>query len=465
MTTLERTRVDNTSARGEAPCIAACPINQDARDYVQLIARGRFEEAFRLVRSKNTFPASCGRICTRRCEDACRRSAVDEPIAIAWLKRFLSDKDFSPSLENRKARYQEKVAIVGAGPAGLTAANDLSLLGYKCVIFEELLEPGGMLRTGVPRYRLPGHSLDSDISDILRLGVELRTGVKLGLDITVDTLFEEDFKAVFIGIGAHKSLRLDVPGEDLAGVIPAVEFLRKISLGKTINLGKKVVVIGGGDTALDSARTALRVGAKEVTIVYRRSVEEMPCEKVGRLEAEEEGVRFKFLTSPVELLGNDGVKVVKCIKMELGEPDETVNKKLKAILRNAMVPIVCVGERVRDGNFKEFLKEQVEKTFAGLTPDDIGKCIIAYEPVWAISSNPGARPDTPESAIESIHMIREVLIGNWKLEIGNLPKVLYGGSVTSKNAADFIGQKEIDGILVGGASVNKDEFVKILSQI
>ena len=145
-------------------------------------------------------------------------------------------------------------------------------------------------------------------------------------------------------------------------------------------------------------------------------------------------------------------------RWKLGEPDETVNKKLKAILRNAMVPIVCVGERVRDGNFKEFLKEQVEKTFAGLTPDDIGKCIIAYEPVWAISSNPGARPDTPESAIESIHMIREVLIGN-------LPKVLYGGSVTSKNAADFIGQKEIDGILVGGASVNKDEFVKILSQI
>jgi NADPH-dependent glutamate synthase beta subunit-like oxidoreductase/coenzyme F420-reducing hydrogenase delta subunit len=327
MTTPERTRVDNTSARGEAPCIAACPINQDARDYVQLIARGRFEEAFRLVRSKNTFPASCGRICTRRCEDACRRSAIDEPIAIAWLKRFLSDKDFSPSLENRKARYQEKVAIVGAGPAGLTAANDLSLLGYKCVIFEELLEPGGMLRTGVPRYRLPGHSLDSDISDILRLGVELRTGVKLGLDITVDTLFEEDFKAVFIGIGAHKSLRLDVPGEDLAGVIPAVEFLRKISLGKTINLGEKVVVIGGGDTALDSARTALRVGAKEVTIVYRRSVEEMPCEKVGRLEAEEEGVRFKFLTSPVELLGNDGVKVVKCVKMELGEPDQSGRRR------------------------------------------------------------------------------------------------------------------------------------------
>lgn len=327
MTTLKRARIDNASLREEAPCIAACLINQDARDYVQLIARGRFEEAFRLVRSKNTFPASCGRICTRRCEDACRRSAVDEPIAIAWLKRFLSDKDFSPSLENRKARYQEKVAIVGAGPAGLTAANDLSLLGYKCVIFEELLEPGGMLRTGVPRYRLPKHSLNSDISDILRLGVELRMGVKLGLDITVDTLFGEGFRAVFIGIGAHKSLRLDVLGEDLAGVIPAVEFLRKVSLGKTVSLGKKVAVIGGGDTALDSARTALRVGAREVTIVYRRSVEEMPCEKVGRLEAEEEGVRFKFLTSPVELLGNDCVKAVRCIKMELGEPDQSGRRR------------------------------------------------------------------------------------------------------------------------------------------
>lgn len=149
-------------------------------------------------------------------------------------------------------------------------------------------------------------------------------------------------------------------------------------------------------------------------------------------------------------------------RWKLGESDEVVNKKLKAVLRNEMVPIVCVGERIRDDNFKEFLKEQVAATFAGLSADEIGKCMIAYEPIWAISSNPGARPDTPESALQSIHIIREVLTGNWKLETGNLPKILYGGSVTSKNMADFVSQKEIDGVLVGGASVNKEEFVKIL---
>lgn len=347
--TLKAAKAGDANAKGEAPCIAACPINQDARDYVQLIARGRFEEAFQLVRSKNTFPASCGRICTRRCEDACRRSSVDEPIAIAWLKRLLSDKDFSPRLEGAETQYREMVAIIGAGPAGLTVANDLTLLGYKCVIFEDLPEPGGMLRTGVPRYRLPKDPLDRDINNILSLGVELKTGIRLGSDITIDFLFKEGFKAVFVGIGAHDSLKLDVPGEGLTGVIPAIEFLRKASLGKAVNLGQKVAVIGGGDTALDSARTALRVGAKEVTIVYRRSVEEMPCEEVGRIEAEEEGVRFKFLTAPVELLGNNGVKALKCIKMELGEPDQSGRRRPVPIAGSEFVMdadnvIVAIGQ-------------------------------------------------------------------------------------------------------------------------
>lgn len=312
---------------GEAPCITACPINQDARDYVQLIARGRFEEAFHLVRSKNPFPASCGRICTRRCEEACRRSKVDEPIAIAWLKRFLADKDFIPILQKPQAEYPERIAIVGAGPVGLSAANELALLGYKCVIFEELLEPGGMLQVGVPRYRLPRHSLDKDINNILSLGIELRTGEKVGRDITIESLFKQGFKAIFLGIGAHRPLRLDIPGEDLPGVIPALEFFRKISLGGGIRLGQRVAVIGGGDTALDAARTAIRLGAREVSLIYRRSFKEMPCEKEGRIEAKEEGVRFVLLSAPIKVLGKNRVQALRCTKMRLGRSDASGRRR------------------------------------------------------------------------------------------------------------------------------------------
>jgi NADPH-dependent glutamate synthase beta subunit-like oxidoreductase/coenzyme F420-reducing hydrogenase delta subunit len=317
----------NIGIKREAPCITACPINQDARDYVQLVARGQLEEAFQLVRSKNPFPASCGRICTRRCEEACRRTTVDEPVAICWLKRFLADKDFTPSLFRPQREYAEKVAIVGAGPAGLSAANDLCLLGYKCVIFEELHEPGGMLRVGVPRYRLPRESLDKDINNILSLGTELRTGVKVGRDVTLEDLRQQGFSALFLAIGSHTPMRLDLPGEDLPGVMPALEFLRKVSLGGGIKAGNKVAVVGGGDTALDAARTALRMGATEVSIVYRRSLAEMPCEVEGRKEAVEEGINLLLLTAPVEILGKDGVTGLRCIKMTLGEPDASGRKR------------------------------------------------------------------------------------------------------------------------------------------
>ncbi|MDO8136102.1 MAG: FAD-dependent oxidoreductase [Candidatus Brocadiales bacterium] len=319
--------MDNPNIIEEAPCIAACAINQDARDYVQLIARGRFEEAFQLVRSKNPFPASCGRICTRRCEEACRRSAVDEPIAIAWLKRFLADKDLDLPQEKPPQEYPEKIAIIGAGPAGLSAANDLALMGYQCVIFEELLEPGGMLSVGVPRYRLPRQSLDKDINETLSLGVELRTGVKIGKDLPIDSLFQEGFKAVFVAIGAHRPSRLNIPGEDLPGVIPALELFRKISIGGGVKIGHKVAIIGGGDTALDAARTALRIGAREASLVYRRSLEEMPCEEEGRREAEEEGIKFFLLAAPVEILGKNKVETLKCIRMRLGDPDSSGRRR------------------------------------------------------------------------------------------------------------------------------------------
>ncbi|HHT9118957.1 MAG TPA: FAD-dependent oxidoreductase [Candidatus Hypogeohydataceae bacterium YC41] len=317
----------NIKIKGEAPCIVACPINQDARDYVQLLARRNFEQAFQIVRSKNPFPASCGRICTRRCEEACRRTSVDEPVAICWLKRFLADKDFTPNLPKPPKEYPETVAIVGAGPAGLSAANSLILLGYKCVIFEELQEPGGMLRVGVPRYRLPRESLDKDINNILSLGAQLRTGIKVGRDITLSDLQREGFKAVFLAVGSHKPLKLDIPGEELPGVISGIEFLRQITLGGGVKVDNRVAVIGGGDTALDAARAALRMGARDVSLIYRRSMEEMPCETVGRKEAEEEGIKFVLLTTPAKIFGKNRVTGLRCIKMTLGEPDNSGRRR------------------------------------------------------------------------------------------------------------------------------------------
>lgn len=305
------------------PCQAACPIYTDVSGYVSAIAIGDIERAIRIIRQTNPFPSVCGRICTRPCETACRRSQIDEPISIAALKRFAADQTKGLKLIKRPEHYyDERVAVIGSGPAGLTVAHDLALLGYRVTVFEAQDVLGGMLTQGIPDYRLPKDVVKEEIDYILSLGIEAKTGLSLGRDFTIEGLLK-DYQAVFLGIGSQRSLLPRCNGLELSGVITAIEFLKQISRGHRPNLGEHVVIIGGGHTAVDAARSCVRLGSSEVTIIYRRSIEEMPAGRAEVDDAEKEGVKIRYLTAPVEFLGNGNVQKVRCIKMRLGELDES----------------------------------------------------------------------------------------------------------------------------------------------
>lgn len=297
------------------PCQAACPIHTDVRGYVFAIAKGDVEGAINLIRQVNPFPSVCGRICTRACESACRRGQVDEPVAIASLKRFAADRTRGKKLPLRRGSYYtEKIAVVGGGPSGLTAAHDLTLLGYSVTVFEAHKELGGMMTRGVPEYRLPKSVVMEDIDFILSMGIEARTGMALGRDFTIDELLKE-YQAVFLALGSERSIFPKCKGVELPGIITAVEFLKQVSEGQRPYLGKSVVVVGGGHTAIDAARTCIRLGTPDVTIIYRRTLNEMPAGKVEVEEAESEGVKFRFLAAPVRFAGRGKVEKVHCVEM------------------------------------------------------------------------------------------------------------------------------------------------------
>jgi heterodisulfide reductase subunit A len=317
-------------------CQERCPVHIDIRRYVGLIAGGRYEEAIRVIRERNPLPAVCGRVCNHPCESVCNRGHQDQPLAIDALKRFVSDYEIAmrkagklvppePRSRDRKTR----VAVVGCGPAGLTVAHDLAMEGYRCTIFEAAPVPGGMLYLCIPEYRLPRDILQSDVSYIQDLGVEIKYETPLSRDFTVDDLLKQGFKAVFIGIGAHRGLKLKIPGEDdYRGFSDCIDFLRKVNLGDTSRPGNKVIVIGGGNSAIDSARTALRLGCEEVTIAYRRSRREMPANPWEVDAAEEEGVKLHFLAAPVKIIGSGGkVTGMVCTKMKLGKLDSSGRRR------------------------------------------------------------------------------------------------------------------------------------------
>jgi heterodisulfide reductase subunit A len=312
----------------KAACKTACPIGTNVPGYLALIAAGKPQEAYALIIRTNPLPAVCGRVCYHPCEDACNRGQVDDPLAIAALKRFAADQVDIDKLETPQiTRNDQKVAVIGSGPAGLTAANDLALLGYNVTIFEAQPEPGGMLRVGIPEYRLPKEMLAREIAYIQRLGVEIKTGTRIGEQLGLEEL-RGSYQAVFIAAGAQDSLELDVPGKDTPGVIGALSFLHDVNMGKEVAVGARVAVIGGGNTAIDAARVARRLGAASVTVVYRRSRPEMPANPAEVTAAEAEGIDIMFLTTPTRIIARDGkASQMECTRMELGEPDDSGRRR------------------------------------------------------------------------------------------------------------------------------------------
>jgi len=345
-----------------APCQIACPAGVDVQGYISLIARGAYKEAVELIKETLLLPMVIGRICPRPCEDACRRSMIDHPLAICNLKRFVADSEYEGKeryIPKVKDKTGSKVAIVGSGPAGLSCAYYLAKEGYEVTIFEALPKAGGMLRYGIPDYRLPDEILDQEIATVTDLGIKIHTGHALGKDFTLKSLLEEGFNAIFLAIGAQKSQNLNIDGENLEGVFDGTNFLRSIAMGDEIRVEGHAVVIGGGNTAIDGARTVLRLGAKEVTILYRRSRAEMPASEWEIVLAEDEGVKLSLLAAPVRIIGENGrVVAIECIKMALGEPDASGRRRPEPITGSEFtIPadfiISAIGQRTDISFFTE----------------------------------------------------------------------------------------------------------------
>ena len=320
---------------GTAPCKAACPAHIPVQGYLKLAAQGRYTEALELIKTENPFPAVCGRICNKRCEAECTRGDVDEAVAIDEVKRFIADHDmheetrFVPKMVNQIGKpYAEKIAVIGAGPAGMSCAYYLAQKGYPVTVFDRNPVPGGMLTLGIPSFRLEKDVLNAEIDILKEMGVEFRCGVEVGKDVTIQQLRGEGYKGFYLAIGAQKSAKLRIPGEELEGVLGGVDFLREVNLGNKPDIGRRCAVIGGGNVAMDVCRSAVRLGAEETYVFYRRSEAEMPADPEEVREAMEEGVKFRFLSAPVEIIGTDGrVSAIKIEKMELGEPDERGRRK------------------------------------------------------------------------------------------------------------------------------------------
>jgi heterodisulfide reductase subunit A len=355
--TLYRGKVQNKLQKEKtplSPCQEACPIHQDTTGYVSLIARGNFKEALELIRKVNPLPAVCGFICHHPCEEACLREGVDHPIPIRLLKRFVAEYEQKEGKIRKKRlkKRREKVLVVGSGPAGLAAANDLALLGFNVMVFEALPILGGMLAVGIPEFRLPRDILKIEIDRIGEMGVEMETHHPFHLKGDRKTFQKLGFQAAFLSIGAHRSLRLNIPGEQLPGVLYGVEFLREIHLGKSPKIGNRVAVIGGGNVAIDAARSAIRLGAKIVNVYYRRSIKEMPAIPEEVEQAIREGVKIHFLSSPVKIIAR-GKKAVglECIRMKLAEPDKK-GRRMPVLVKGsnhqvaAETVIAAIGQRV-----------------------------------------------------------------------------------------------------------------------
>ena len=345
-----RTNRTDSMPSGTAPCKAECPAHVPVQGYIKLASQGRYTEALELIKKENPFPAVCGRICNKACEDACTRGSVDAPIAIDDIKKFIAGKDleaehrFVPKMVNQTGKpYEEKIAVIGSGPAGLTCAYYLALKGYPVTVFEKEQELGGMLTLGIPSFRLEKDVIRAEIQVLAELGVQFKTGVAVGQDVTLDALRAEGFKAFYLAVGASRGAKLRCPGEELPGVMTGIDFLRAVNLGNAPEIGNSVAVIGGGNVAIDVARAAVRLGAK-VTVLYRRDCDSMPAADDEVEEAIEEGVSFCFLASPAEILGAGKAEELKLEIMELRHGKPAGTGKYETI--NVSAVISAVGQEI-----------------------------------------------------------------------------------------------------------------------
>ena len=405
-----------------APCSHICPAGIDVPRYIRFIAEGKPAEALAVIREKIPFPAVCGLVCFHPCEAKCRRGQLDEAIAIRMLKRFAAERDTGTWKQNIKVAPAtgKRVAIVGSGPAGLTAAYYLAKLGHSVTVFEALPEPGGMMQVGIPDYRLPKDILRAEIKQIQDIGVEIRTNTKVD---SIDRLFEEGYDAIFLALGAHHGLSVGVEGEDSPRVMECINFLRDVSLDKKVEVGNKVAVIGGGNAAIDSARTALRLGAKEVTVIYRRTRDEMPAspEEIG--EALAEGVQIYFLAAPSKIISQNGRVELESIRMELGMIDATGRRHPEPIKGSEFTTsfdtiIAAIGQR-----------PEIPKQFN--LPIGRGDVIQVDPDTLATSRNGvfagGDAVTGPASVIEAIAAGRQAAI--------SIDKYLAGGGVIDETLA------------------------------
>lgn len=404
--------VEKTAEKCYPPCRKACPAGINIQAYIALIGQGKFKDALEIIRKYIPLPAVCGRVCFSPCEDACTRKDVDEALNIRALKRLVADYELEIEKREKNValprKYDEKIAIIGSGPAGLASAYELVKMGYPVTVFEKNDELGGMLRECLPPYRLPRDVLDIEIQYLKDLGVQMKTKAMLGREMTIDSLFKQGYKAIFLAIGAQRCLRLNVEGEEFEGVFHSLDFLREVNCGKGVDLGDKVVVIGGGNVAIDSARTAKRLGAGEVTLMYRRSEDEMPANRREVQEARLEGVSFVFLASPKGFVSRNGKVVsIDSIRMKLGSEDETGRRRPIPIEGSEFeIPVDSVILAIGETPDVSFLPKELEVTK--------GNTIVA-DPVTLETRIPGvfAGGDVvtgPASVVEAMAMGRKAAI-------------------------------------------------------
>mgnify|MGYP005849764899 CR=1 FL=1 len=409
-----------------ALCVNSCPAGVDSPAYLALVTQGRYAEGLAVHRAANPFALVCGRVCPAFCEQRCRRGQIDEPISIRLIKRFMADQLYTePWTPERLASPKDKkVAVVGAGPAGLTAALRLAQQGYQVTVFEKMPQPGGMMAYGIPAYRLPREPLFAEIDHIRRAGVDIRCNQELGKDFTIESLKQDGYAAIVLALGAHKSRRLGIRGEEIAGVYYGVEFLRDIALGRPRDLsGKRVVVVGGGDVAIDSARSAWRLGAAEVRVIYRREEVDMPAHKEEIAAAKEEGIQFHFLVNPVAVLGDDSVTGLCVQRQEPGEFDSS-GRRLPQPVPGSEFDLPCdvVIPAIGQATDLDWMRDNSIATDRGSTLK-IGE---AFETTLTSVFAAGDAVSGPATVIEAVAQGNKVALGVdiW-LQTGKLEKVVY----------------------------------------